>query len=192
VASAHGRSTLGSGNGEVLGWRGFSEAILALAVPAWHHTVHRTVINRLDGKLWPPKYAKTSYLKKDGPYRPNRTVPSDRTCTTLIVLHAPRYFAHKLHFPCSALTSRRPLFLGLKVPVMGNKPNQARHGAHSLRCARVRVCMCVCLSAHNLILGHRPPSVVFDVIHNNHCIKEWERLCEMCKFHANFHRTAPI
>ena len=27
---------------EVLGWRGLSEAIFAPAVPAWHHTVHRT------------------------------------------------------------------------------------------------------------------------------------------------------
>jgi len=28
---------------EVLGRRGHSEAIFALAVPAWHRTVHRTV-----------------------------------------------------------------------------------------------------------------------------------------------------
>ena len=27
----------------VLGWRGLSEAIFALAVPAWHRTVYRTV-----------------------------------------------------------------------------------------------------------------------------------------------------
>ena len=49
---------------EVLGRRGHSEAIVALAVPAWHRTVHRTEIYRLDGKLRSPKYAKTPYLKK--------------------------------------------------------------------------------------------------------------------------------
>ena len=49
---------------EVLGRKGLSEAIFALAVPAWHCTVHRTVIYRLNGKLWSPKYAKTPYFKK--------------------------------------------------------------------------------------------------------------------------------
>ena len=43
VASAHGRSTLGSKNGRCLGRRGLSEAIFALAVPAWHRTVPYTV-----------------------------------------------------------------------------------------------------------------------------------------------------
>jgi hypothetical protein len=33
---------------EVLGRRGHSEAIFALAVPTWHRTVHCTVIYRLD------------------------------------------------------------------------------------------------------------------------------------------------
>ena len=31
---------------EVLGWRDLSEAINALAVPAWHRSVHRTVFYR--------------------------------------------------------------------------------------------------------------------------------------------------
>ena len=60
---------------EVLGRKGHSDAIFALAVPAWH----RTVIYRLDGKLRSPKYARTPCVRKDGPYRPNCTVPSDRT-----------------------------------------------------------------------------------------------------------------
>jgi len=55
---------------EVLGRRGLSEAIIALAVPAWHRTVHRTVIYHLDGKLRSPKYAKMPYIKK------RRSVPS--------------------------------------------------------------------------------------------------------------------
>ena len=36
---------------EVLGWRGLSEANFALAVPAWHRTVHRTVFYRNYGKV---------------------------------------------------------------------------------------------------------------------------------------------
>jgi len=36
---------------EVLGRRGHSEAIFALAVPAWHRTVHRTVFYRNYGKV---------------------------------------------------------------------------------------------------------------------------------------------
>jgi len=36
---------------EVLGWRGLSEAIFALAVPAWHRTVHHTVLYRNYGKV---------------------------------------------------------------------------------------------------------------------------------------------
>ena len=55
VASAHKRSTLGSENRRFLGWRGLSEIILALAVPAWHHTVLRTVNHRNYGKLWSSK-----------------------------------------------------------------------------------------------------------------------------------------
>jgi len=50
---------------EVLGRRGHFEAIFALAVPAWHRTVHR-----LDGKIRSPKYARTPYFKK------RRSVPS--------------------------------------------------------------------------------------------------------------------
>jgi hypothetical protein len=50
VVSSHKRSTNESTNGErkweVLGWRGLSEVIFALAVPAWHHTVHCTVFYR--------------------------------------------------------------------------------------------------------------------------------------------------
>ena len=69
-----------------LGRRGHCEAIFALAGPAWHRTVHRTVTYRLDGKLRSPKYAKTPNLRKDGPYLPNRTVPSDRTSTSLHIM----------------------------------------------------------------------------------------------------------
>jgi len=36
---------------EVLGQRGLSEAEFTLAVPAWHRTVHCTVLHRLDGKI---------------------------------------------------------------------------------------------------------------------------------------------
>jgi len=43
VASAHERSTPGSENGRCLGRRGLPEANFALAVPAWHRTVHRTL-----------------------------------------------------------------------------------------------------------------------------------------------------
>ena len=71
----------GGGNGRCLGRRGHSEAIFALAMPAWH----RTVIYRLDGKLRSPKYAITPYF--NGPYRPNCTVPSDRTSTSLIIIY---------------------------------------------------------------------------------------------------------
>jgi hypothetical protein len=47
----------------VVGRRGHSEAIFALAVPAWHRTVHRTVIYRVDSKLRSRKHAKTPYFK---------------------------------------------------------------------------------------------------------------------------------
>jgi len=77
----------GERKSEVLGRRGHSEAIFALAVPVWHCTVHPTVVFRIDGKLRSPKYARTPYNKKDGPYRPYRTVPSDRTSTSLIWMH---------------------------------------------------------------------------------------------------------
>ena len=73
---------------EVLGRRGHSEAIFALAVPAWHRTVHRTIIYRLDGKLGHQNTLRRRNLRKDDPYRPNRTVPSDRTCTTLVAYGA--------------------------------------------------------------------------------------------------------
>ena len=49
---------------EVLGRRGLSEAIFALAVPAWHRTVHRTLFYRLDGKARSPKFENTPSLTK--------------------------------------------------------------------------------------------------------------------------------
>jgi hypothetical protein len=44
---------------EVLGWRGLSEAIFALAVPAWHRTIHRTVFYRNYGKVRCDNYGST-------------------------------------------------------------------------------------------------------------------------------------
>ena len=41
---------------EVLGWRGLSVAIFALAVPAWHRTVHRTVNYHNYGKFQSSKF----------------------------------------------------------------------------------------------------------------------------------------
>ena len=70
---------------EVLGRRGHSEAVFALAVPAWHHTVHRTVFYRLDDKLRSPKFENTPTLQKDSPYHTHSTVPSDRLSTSLII-----------------------------------------------------------------------------------------------------------
>jgi len=49
---------------EVFGWRGLSEAIIALAVPAWHRTVHRTVAYRLDGNIRSPKFENTLFFTK--------------------------------------------------------------------------------------------------------------------------------
>jgi len=46
VWQQHMGGTLGSENGRCLGRRGLSEAIFALAVPAWHRTVYRTVFYR--------------------------------------------------------------------------------------------------------------------------------------------------
>ena len=71
---------------EVLGRRGLSETIFTLAMPAWHRTIHRTVLYRLDGKVRSPKYANAPYFKKIRSVPPvsYRTVPSDRTCTTLV------------------------------------------------------------------------------------------------------------
>ena len=49
---------------EVLGRRGHSKAIFALAVQAWHRTVHRIVNYRLDGRLRSPKYTRKPYFKE--------------------------------------------------------------------------------------------------------------------------------
>jgi hypothetical protein len=48
---------------EVLGRRGLSEAIFALAVPAWHRIVHRTANFRNYGKLRSSKIVLRSYGK---------------------------------------------------------------------------------------------------------------------------------
>ena len=50
VASAHKRSMREVEMGDV-GAERDSEAKIALAVPAWHLSVHRTVFYRLDGKI---------------------------------------------------------------------------------------------------------------------------------------------
>ena len=63
---------------------GLSNAIIALAVPAWHRIVHRTVFNRLDGKIWLTKFENTPFLQKDGPYLTHCIAPSDRLSTSLI------------------------------------------------------------------------------------------------------------
>ena len=47
----HMRGACGRWKWKVLGRRGHSEAIFALAVPAWYRTVHRTVNYRNYGKL---------------------------------------------------------------------------------------------------------------------------------------------
>jgi hypothetical protein len=61
---------------EVLGWRGLSEAIFALAVQAWHRTVHRTVnyhnygkITVLPNRNYAVIYKNTVRTVKSVPYR---------------------------------------------------------------------------------------------------------------------------
>jgi len=49
---------------EVLGRRGLSETIFTLAMPAWHRTIHRTVLYRLDGKIWSPKFESMPFCAK--------------------------------------------------------------------------------------------------------------------------------
>jgi len=44
---------------EGLGRRGYSEAIFALEVPAWHRTVHRTVFYRNYGRVRCDNYGST-------------------------------------------------------------------------------------------------------------------------------------
>ena len=68
---------------EVLGRRGLSEAEITLAVPAWHRTVHRNVLHRLDGKIGKQNSKIRRLLQKDGPYCSRSTVQSDRLCTSL-------------------------------------------------------------------------------------------------------------
>ena len=68
---------------EVLGRRGHSEAIFALAVPAWHRTVHRTVSYRIYGTSFQKYGKKRSYLTVPyyrTPYRtPYCNSPDDHT-----------------------------------------------------------------------------------------------------------------
>ena len=65
---------------EVLGRRGHSEAILALAVPAWHRTVHRTVSYRIYGANFQKYGKKRSY--RTVPYR----ITVHRTATALTII----------------------------------------------------------------------------------------------------------
>ena len=68
---------------EVLGQKSHSEAIFALAVPAWHRTVHRTVLHRLDGKIGKHNLKIHRLKQKYEPYCSHSTVLSDRLCTSL-------------------------------------------------------------------------------------------------------------
>jgi len=86
VASAHGRSTLGNENGRF--WAG--EAILRPFLH-WQCQLGTVPYTVLYSTVQTVKYGhqntlRRRILRKDGPYRPNRTVPSDRTCTTLVVM----------------------------------------------------------------------------------------------------------
>jgi hypothetical protein len=71
---------------EVLGWRGLSEAIFALAVPAWHRTVHRTVHYRNYGKLRSSQIVLRRNLQNYGTYSKKRTALYTVQCTGLTVL----------------------------------------------------------------------------------------------------------
>ena len=76
---------------EVLGCRGLSETSFALAVPAWHHTVHRTVDYRNYGKLRSSQIDIQNY----GTYSKKRTVPYTVQCTGLVLLHLRNNPHHK-------------------------------------------------------------------------------------------------
>ena len=96
MALAHGRSTPGSENGRFWGRRGHSEAIFALAVPAWHRTVHCTVFYRNYGKVRCDNYGST--FNKYGAYRTdrNRTVPYNSTSLVIMrVCSSLRYAPHQ-------------------------------------------------------------------------------------------------
>jgi len=85
VRRQHMRGACGGWKWEILGRRGRSEAIFALAVPTWHRTVLRTVIYCLDGKVWSAKYANTPSFSKI------RSVPSYSYCTFWPYLHNTDY-----------------------------------------------------------------------------------------------------
>jgi hypothetical protein len=72
----HMRGACGRWKWEVLGRRGHFEAKIALAVPAWHHTVHNTVFYRLDSKIRWSKFENTlsSSKRRSVPYSSYRTV----------------------------------------------------------------------------------------------------------------------
>jgi hypothetical protein len=65
----------GEQNWKVLGWRGFSDVIFALAVPAWHRTIHRTVNCCNFGKLRSSKIVISPHFINYGTYSAKRTVP---------------------------------------------------------------------------------------------------------------------
>ena len=67
-----------------MGRRGHSEAIFALAVPAWHRTVHRTVFYRNYGKVRCDNYGSTPYFNKYGAYRTDRHRTAPYNSTSLI------------------------------------------------------------------------------------------------------------
>jgi hypothetical protein len=73
----HMRGACGRWKWEVLGRRGHSEAKIALAVPAWHRAIHRTVFYRWSKFENTPSFSK----RRSVPYSSYRTVgPSAQAC----------------------------------------------------------------------------------------------------------------
>ena len=66
--------------------RGLSEAMFALAVPAWHRIVHRTVFHRNNIKIRCGNHHSTPYYNKYGPHHTNRN------CT--VQLNKPQQHTH--------------------------------------------------------------------------------------------------
>ena len=87
----HMRGACGRRKWEVLGRRNHYKAKIALAVPAWHCTVHRTLFYRPVGKIRWSKFENTP--QKDGTYCTHCTVPSDRLCTSLIKIKIHQFLA---------------------------------------------------------------------------------------------------
>jgi len=67
------------------------EAIFALAVPAWHRTIQRTVFYRIYGNRRCDNYGSKPYYNKYGPCLTNciRTVPYNSTSLKMNGIYAP-------------------------------------------------------------------------------------------------------